>query len=123
MIDMRKDLADYNSFRAPGVEVHCLYGTNTDTVKRWAKNFVWNWLQYSYKTISSLDFGTEFNSDPTIIEGDGDGTVNKRSLMGCRYWKNATNRLIHVREFPGIDHMQILDHSEIIDYVLNAVVN
>ena len=73
--------------------------------------------------IHSLDFGTEFNSDPTIIEGDGDGTVNKRSLMGCRYWRNSTNRLIYVREFPGIDHMGILDHSEVIDYVLNAVAN
>lgn len=25
---MRKDLLPYNNFTAPGVEMHCLYGTN-----------------------------------------------------------------------------------------------
>lgn len=30
---MRKDLAGYDNFTAPGVEMHCLYGKNTgDTV-------------------------------------------------------------------------------------------
>lgn len=81
-------------------------------------------MQYSHKTyVYSLHFGIQFNSDPIIVEGNGDGTVNTRSLMGCRYWRNATKRSIYVREFPGIDHMGILDHSEVIDYVLNAVAN
>lgn len=30
---MRKDLADFDNFTAPGVEMHCLFGNNTgDTV-------------------------------------------------------------------------------------------
>lgn len=63
----------------------------------------------------------EFNSNPSTVEGDGDGLVNTRSLIGCKHWKNATNREIYVREFPDKDHMEILGHSEIIDYILKAV--
>lgn len=32
---MRKDLAEFDNFTAPGVEMHCLYGSNIgDTVDR-----------------------------------------------------------------------------------------
>lgn len=32
-VEMRKDLAEFDNFTAPGVEMHCLYGNNTgDTV-------------------------------------------------------------------------------------------
>lgn len=35
--EMRKDLAGYDNFTAPGVEMHCLYGKNTgDTVDEYA---------------------------------------------------------------------------------------
>lgn len=35
-VEMRKDLAPYDNFTAPGVEMHCLYGSNVgDTVERY----------------------------------------------------------------------------------------
>lgn len=34
--EMRKDLADFDNYTAPGVEMHCLYGRNTgDTVEEY----------------------------------------------------------------------------------------
>lgn len=34
-VEMRKDLAAFNNFTAPGVEMHCLFGNNVgDTVER-----------------------------------------------------------------------------------------
>lgn len=32
---MRKDLADYNNFTAPGVEVHCLFSSRKPTVEKY----------------------------------------------------------------------------------------
>lgn len=33
-IEMRKDLDKFNSFTAPGVELHCLYGNDVPTINR-----------------------------------------------------------------------------------------
>lgn len=39
-VEMRKDLAVFNNYTAPGVEMHCLFGNNTgDTVDRLEHNF------------------------------------------------------------------------------------
>lgn len=73
--------------------------------------------------VRRLDFGVKFNLDPRISFGDGDGTVNARSLIGCKYWKNSTNYKIYIQEFPGEDHIGILKHYGIIDYILDAVAN
>lgn len=32
--EMRKDQSEFNSFQAPGVEMHCLYGSHIDTADR-----------------------------------------------------------------------------------------
>lgn len=34
IVEMRNDLHDYNDFTVPGVELHCLFGDNIDTVER-----------------------------------------------------------------------------------------
>ncbi|XP_065162884.1 phospholipase A2 group XV-like isoform X2 [Atheta coriaria] len=58
--DMHKDTKPYTlNFTAPGVEVHCLYGTAVPTVEK-----------LYYKP------GTWLDGKPTLINGDGDGTVN-----------------------------------------------
>lgn len=36
MIEMRKDLAKYNNFTAPGVEMHCLLGENVKTPEKYS---------------------------------------------------------------------------------------
>merc|ERR1712137_993576 len=64
---------------APGVEVHCLYGTGIDTAER---------LIYS-KTMPT--------GKATILMGDGDGTVNVRSLSACTKWAIEQKQPVYVR--------------------------
>lgn len=95
----------YNNFTAPGVELHCLYGANIPTADR-------------------LYFSTGFDAKPLIIEGDGDGQVNKRSLWGCRQWENTpaqAGHAIYYKEFRDVNHLKILYSSDTINYILNIV--
>lgn len=103
---MRKDLAQFDNFTAPGVEMHCLFGKNVgDTVDR-------------------LDFGPIFNSKPMLVKGDGDGTVNRRSLIGCEHWRNTPgqgNHGIYQQEFPGVEHYNMLSDAGPINYILDRL--
>ena len=67
---------------APGVEVHCLYGTGVKTPENltWAKGYFPDY-------------------QPTIIYGDGDGTVNIRSLRVCKQWEKSNNDGFSVSSF------------------------
>lgn len=90
--EMKKDTEHFmHDFTAPGVEIHCLYGVNVDTVER-----------LFYKPGVFLD-GT-----PTLMYGDGDGTVNRRSLEACLQWQGRQKKKIYAKPLPKIDHMTIL---------------
>lgn len=105
--EMRKDTIKYTDFTAPGVEVHCLYGSNVSTVEL-----------LDYKKTAGLD-GT-----PTLLNGDGDGTVNARSLQGCRHWinmKQQNKKNVTCIDLPGVDHMSILSSTKVIKYILDIL--
>jgi hypothetical protein len=40
--------------------------------------------------------------------GDGDGTVNVRSLAACSKWVNEQPQSVYVQAFPKRDHMAVL---------------
>ena len=61
--------------------------------------------------------GTSIDGYPQLIPGDGDGTVNLRSLEGCLHWQGKQKQKIYHKGFPGIDHMNILKNSSILDYI------
>lgn len=74
--------------------------------------------------MNSLHFGTSFDTHPTIIKENGDGTVNKRSLVACERWKNAPeqkNHKVYQREFSKIDHSGMLSSSATINYILSKL--
>lgn len=99
--EFRKDNEKYQlDFTAPGVEVHCLYGTNLDTVQK-----------LYYKP------GTSVGDTPQLIPGDGDGTVNLRSLEGCKYWQGKQKQKVYSQTFPGVDHMNILRNINVLNYI------
>ncbi|XP_053985696.1 phospholipase A2 group XV-like [Hylaeus volcanicus] len=99
--EFRKDNEKYQlNFAAPGVEVHCLYGIGIDTVQR-----------LYYKP------GTSIEGTPKLLPGDGDGTVNLRSLEGCKHWKGQQKQKVYSQGFPGIDHMDILRNVKVVNYI------
>lgn len=103
--EMRKDTIPYTqNFTAPGVELHCLYGSGINTV-------------------DSLNYEKSYDltGKPTLVMGDGDGTVNKRSLEACRYWSSQQKQPVYLREFPGADHMAILADLSVLDTIVKVL--
>lgn len=103
--EMRKDTISYTqNFTAPGVELHCLYGSGISTVDS---------LNY--------DKTYDLSGKPTLVNGDGDGTVNKRSLEACRHWSSQQKQPVYLREFPGVDHMAILADLSVLDTIVKVL--
>ncbi|CAB3230343.1 unnamed protein product [Arctia plantaginis] len=108
--EMRKDTEKYTKdFSAPGVEVHCIYGYNVSTVERLV-----------YKS------GTWLDGYPTLATGDGDGTVNLRSLSACEYWRKKRLRNGHSIKslaLQNAEHLKILHDQRALDYITLLVKN
>ncbi|KAF5399115.1 hypothetical protein PHET_07621 [Paragonimus heterotremus] len=75
-------------------EVYCVYGTQVATME-----------QIVYTASSQ-------NQIPQLVEGDGDGTVNLRSLEVCRRWK----KVIPI-PLPGGEHRAILKDGRLIELI------
>ncbi|XP_043467328.1 phospholipase A2 group XV-like isoform X1 [Leptopilina heterotoma] len=87
-------------FEAPEVKLHCLHGVKVGTVER-----------LYYKP------GTSIDGYPELINGDGDGTVNLRSLNACLLWQKKQIQKIYHKEFVGVNHMDILKHIDVLNYI------
>ncbi|XP_055589204.1 phospholipase A2 group XV-like [Uranotaenia lowii] len=98
-LNMYQDTLPYTlNFTAPQVEVHCWYATGKPTVDR---------LEWS-----NTDDMT--SNKPKLIYGDGDGTVNLRSLTGCERWVGQQNGAVIIRKFPKSGHMGLLGELSIL---------
>lgn len=72
-----------------------------------------------------LNYKGDLKTTPTLVTGDGDGTVNARSLKACEQWsgtKAQAEKTIHSIEIPGVDHMGILSDKRVVEYVLEVLV-
>lgn len=72
---------------------------------------------------SRLNYKGNVNSTtPTLVTGDGDGTVNIRSLKSCESWAGQQGgKTIHSIEIPNADHMGILSDKRVVQYVLTLL--
>ncbi|XP_028043903.1 group XV phospholipase A2-like [Bombyx mandarina] len=112
--EMKKDTEKYTKdFSAPGVELHCVYGYNVATVERLV-----------YKA------GTWLDGHPALDTGDGDGTVNLRSLGACEHWRKRRGRTTlnggkPVKSLPlsNAEHLKILHDKRVIDYITTVMSN
>lgn len=90
---------------APGVPVHCMHGINMDTPAG---------IQFPKDTFP--------DTFPKTIFGDGDGTVNIRSLLGCLKWvKEQPHPVEHV-PIRGVDHMSILSNPVTLEYIRDVAI-
>lgn len=105
--EMRKDSMNYTTnFTPPGVEVHCLYGRNVSSVES---------IHYKKSPIATA------SEIPELIYGDGDGTVNIRSLEACLKWRTLQTQPVIVQAFDNVDHMGILSDKRVLSYIENVL--
>ncbi|KAA3672643.1 lysophospholipase III, partial [Paragonimus westermani] len=92
---MKAAKAGHDFFESPtDVEVYCVYGTELATMEQ---------------LIYTSSFPDEL---PKFVTGDGDGTVNLRSLEVCRRWSK-----VNQVPLPGAQHRLILQDKRLIQLV------
>merc|ERR1712179_361236 len=62
-------------------------------------------------------------SGPSLIKGDGDGTVNIRSLQGCLKWKDKQSQPVHHKVFEKVNHLDMLRTEEPTQNVADIIEN
>ncbi|KAL3311196.1 hypothetical protein Ciccas_010225 [Cichlidogyrus casuarinus] len=101
--DMRMQArSEVDALKAPtGVdELYCIYGSNVSTAER---------MVYSPPSYFHAGFPDQ---QPTVEYGNGDGTVNERSLSICQQWPNVKQLTL-----PQAEHLRILSDTRFIDFV------
>ena len=90
----------------PNVDTYCYYGMDIPT-----------------PTTLVYEEGEFPDTFPSIITGNGDGMVNSVSLQACSMWKQAQSHKVNVKSFSGIDHIQIVRDSTVLQAILDIVSN
>lgn len=88
--------------------------------------YLWNYFQFLWFNINfyRLHYKTnDLTANPDLIKGNGDGSVNIRSLEGCTRWRGLQKQPISTLEVPNVEHFAILQHPKIVQYVLDVLVN
>uniref|UniRef100_A0A8C9MSY0 Phosphatidylcholine-sterol acyltransferase n=1 Tax=Serinus canaria TaxID=9135 RepID=A0A8C9MSY0_SERCA len=94
MKDLLKDLPP------PGVDTYCLYGTGFPT----AETYIYD-ERFPYE-------------DPVdIIYGDGDDSVNTRSLELCKRWRDQQKQKVYVQELRGAHHFNMIFSNLTLSYI------
>jgi len=95
-------------FRAPGVAVHVIHGSQS-------------------RTEAHFIYGEDFCPDrvpprPHIdYDGDGDGTVPLHSLTRASVWATQQRPPVNITAFPGEDHFGILSSKKMISFLLDVL--
>ena len=87
---------------APQIEVYCWHGINVPTTEKL--------IYYKFPT-----------STPIIEKGNGDGTVNLRSMEVCLNWRDQQTKPVHYRVFKGIDHGNMIKADVPVSAVANLI--
>uniref|UniRef100_H3CE10 Phospholipase A2, group XV n=1 Tax=Tetraodon nigroviridis TaxID=99883 RepID=H3CE10_TETNG len=87
----------------PGVAVHCLYGSGLLTPEA---------FRYSDKFP---------DVDPTVVYGDGDGTVNLLSAKQCGRWVGRQKQPVVLKELPGNEHVNMLLNYTTVAYIKSVL--
>lgn len=126
--DMYQDVKPYMDNRPLGVEVHCFHGSCVPTIDK----YVFDPLNIDYKheyNMNSLLYRIVYKGvgsfpckHPIFQTGDGDGTVNIRSLEGYTQWITKQKEKVCYQVLPNVNHFEVLTDARVIDYILKLVV-
>ena len=88
----------------PNVPLYCIYGTDVPTPEKFV-------------------YGTDEFPDtfPQTLFGDGDGTVNIRSLQACHSFVGKQKQPVVIKSFTNAEHMAIIGDERLIQYVKNLI--
>lgn len=90
------------------IPMHCVYGLGTQNTP----------MEMQFASKQDFDDGKQ----PTLVYGDGDGTVNIESLRLCREWKERGDvKEVSIKEIPGPEHEEILEDKQFIKYVVELL--
>lgn len=92
-----------NDLAPPGVAVHCLYGTGVPTPEA---------FRYSDKFP---------DVEPTVVYGDGDGTVNLQSAKQCGRWVGKQKQPVTLKELRGNEHVNMLLNFTTVAYIKSVL--
>ena len=90
----------------PNVPLYCLYGTNVPTPEK-----------FKY---GANEFPDSF---PKTSFGDGDGTVNIRSLKACERFINKQQQKVVVESFRFAEHIEIISDHRVIKYIADLLLS
>lgn len=90
----------------PNVPLYCLYGTNVPTPEK-----------FKYGANKFPD------SFPKTSFGDGDGTVNIRSLKACERFINKQRQKVVVESFRFAEHIEIISDHRVIKYITDLLLS
>ncbi|XP_065129678.1 lysosomal phospholipase A and acyltransferase [Paramisgurnus dabryanus] len=100
---MREDTEPLvSALKPPGVAVHCLYGTGIPTAQA-----------YNYTNFP--------DGEPTVINGEGDGTVNFLSATQCKRWIGQQKHPVSMKELPGNEHVAMLLNVTTVSYIKSVL--
>ena len=63
------------------------------------------------------------DTEPEVVMGDGDGTVNINSLESCSVWSDQMSYKLTMMKFPNVEHVDAIKNSDIIQLIDNVVCN
>lgn len=89
----------------PGVTVSCFYSLGVPTPERFV-------------------YGSSFDEQPQVVNGDGDGTVNEWSLKICEAWAQqpqAEQFAVSRKVFSGISHSAMIMEQEVLKALLGVL--
>ena len=85
---------------SPQVTVHCMHGAGVNTAEG-----------YQFKE------GEFPDTPPAVTYGDGDGTVNIRSLEACSKWSQRQPKNVTLKTYPGVNHNGLLSDENVHNYI------
>ena len=70
-------------------------------------------------TVVTYIYDEEYpNADPVdFVYADGDDTVDSHSMGLCKRWSGQQEQPVHVTEFKGLPHLDIVFHEKVLNQI------